>query len=746
MTENWILQEIERTFSTQKRIVVIDPTGTFANILPILEKKKYTLLKTDPEKREEWQRTKEELMIRYEAESKYKSESVVFYVTRPKSELSFLFDYCFTHGCVDLSNPVDWIQKKIFSTTGLQITLDNQKLLTAIKLGMGKDIGWWKRILQNLEEMVTIEEELIPFLHDPQGYFSDKDQDIKRFFEEKLFTLIKQSHRTIPAQTLATEVVNYLFHHLLINQVPKELMEIYYKWLDSKKYSTSLQNYIDAYSIHSEINLWEVHPDHCFVSIDRKQLQEITKQFSDKNFVKEKLQVLKPRIKSRKAINFTPKWWEDVVTIIEFDNSPLSKCDTFEKVCKFYTNSFHTLDRAIRNIYAEFIQDKEIVKPLQEHYETLNHELLDRWFEFHKEYQTNQQEYLPHIFAHAKPHTAIIVGDGVRYEIAAYIAEMLKSKCKITMDVMLADMPSETEHNMTALYVGNTKDIAVHSEREKKLSEITGKTITYMNLEALHYGVEDEFLVLTYKDIDNAGEKLQLGAIKLFSEFENVLIEKITLLLNLGYHTIYLVTDHGFVLTGLLEEADKIETDVNGKKEVHERFVRTVEEQRDKDWLMFRRPYDDFNFVYASKSHRPFKSRGLYGFSHGGFTPQEILIPNFKFTKDVSSVPALEVVIHNKKSLKEVTGEIFGLKIEAKSTTDSIFSTSRKVQIQLYANNILFTTSNIIPIVKGATESLEFSFSGKTEVTVVLLDANTQEQLDSIKIKKTIARDLGGLL
>ena len=136
----------------------------------------------------------------------------------------------------------------------------------------------------------------------------------------------------------------------------------------------------------------------------------------------------------------------------------------------------------------------------------------------------------------------------------------------------------------------------------------------------------------------------------------------------------------------------------------------------------------------------------MYGFSHGGFTPQEIIIPNFKFTKDVSSVPALEVVIHNKKSLKEVTGEIFGLKIEAKSTTDSIFSTSRKVQIQLYANNILFTTSNIIPIVKGATESLEFSFSGKTEVTVVLLDANTQEQLDSIKIKKTIARDLGGLL
>jgi hypothetical protein len=746
MTENWILQEIERTFSTQKRVVLIDPTGTFANILPILEKKNYTLLKTDPEKREEWERTKEELMIRYEAESIHKTGYVVFYVTRPKSELSFLFDYCFTHGCVDLSNPIEWIQKKIFSTTGLQMTLNSNLLLTAIKLGMGKDIGWWKRILQNLEEMVTLEEELIPFLYDPELYFKDKEADVKRLLEEKLFNLIGQSYRTIPAPTLATEVINYLFLHLLKNTISKELLEIYYKWLDSKNYSTVIQKYIDAYSISSEIDLWEVHPDHCFVSIDRKQLQQITEQFTNKSFVNQKLLALKPRIKSRKVMNFIPKWWEDVLTITEFDNSPLSQCDSFEKVCNFYTHSFHNLDRAIRNIYAEFIQDKGIVKPLQEHYESLNHELLGRWFEFHNQYKTNQQGYLPQIFSQAKPRTAIIVGDGVRYEIAAYIAMQLKSKCKIAMDVMLADMPSETEHNMTALYVGNSEVIAVHNEREKKLSEKVQKKITYMNLEALHYGVEDEFLVLTYKDIDNAGEKLQLGAIKLFSEFENVLIEKINLLLNIGYHTIYLVTDHGFVLTGLLEESDKIEPIVSGKKEVHERFVRTVEEQSKNDWIFFKRPYGEFKYVYASKSHRPFKSRGVYGFSHGGFTPQEIIIPNFKFTKELNSVSALEVVIHNKKSLGEVTGEIFGLKIQAKESSESIFSVSRKVQVQLYANNIPYSISNVVTIEPGKIESLEFSFNGNKEITVILLDANSQEQIDSVKIKKIVVRDLGGLL
>jgi len=76
--------------------------------LPIIEKHTYTIFKTDKTKTEEWQTVQEELMLLYEAESKFKNDKVVFYVTQPLSKLSFLFDYCFTHACVDLSNPVEW--------------------------------------------------------------------------------------------------------------------------------------------------------------------------------------------------------------------------------------------------------------------------------------------------------------------------------------------------------------------------------------------------------------------------------------------------------------------------------------------------------------------------------------------------------------------------------------------------------------------------------------------------------------
>ncbi len=47
-------------------------------------------------------------------------------------------------------------------------------------------------------------------------------------------------------------------------------------------------------------------------------------------------------------------------------------------------------------------------------------------------------------------------------------------------------------------------------------------------------------------------------ALKYFPETIDFFAEKIPLLLSSGYSKVYLVSDHGFVLTGLLSEADKI--------------------------------------------------------------------------------------------------------------------------------------------------------------------------------------------
>ena len=412
------------------------------------------------------------------------------------------------------------------------------------------------------------------------------------------------------------------------------------------------------------------------------------------------------------------------------------------------------MDRAIRNLYSAFLQEEAIIRPLQEYYESLNHELLQQWFThthpreigMPAQYKTNQQGYLPNLLKNATKGIAIIVGDGVRYEIADYVATALEKQFIVEKQTMYADIPSETEHNMSALYVGNNEVLAIHKDREKRLTEATGKDITYMNLEALHYGVNADYLVLTYKDIDSSGEKLQQGAIKLFEEFENVLKEKITLLLNMGYREVHLVTDHGFVLTGLLDESDKIDPLSIGKKEVHERFIRTVEKQSNSEWISFEEPYAEYKYVNVSKNHRPFKSKGVYGFSHGGFTPQEVLIPNFVFRKEKAVTSGLEVSISNKKDLANVTGELFGIKLQAATSGSDLFAASRKVQILLYANNKLYSESDIMTLESGKLALKDFSFKGHTEVQAVLVDAQTQEQLDTVIIKKSNLRDLGGLL
>jgi hypothetical protein len=745
MTEQWLLEDINKLIQNRKRIVLLDPTEQCSFVLPILKQNNIIILQTDISIKEHWQQVKEELMLRYDAESKFGDKLVVFYVTRPLEKLTFLYDYAFTHGCLDLSRPQEWLTRKIFANTGLQIHKESPSLITAAKQGIGKDLTWWKKIVQNLEGIINIEEELLPFFNSPEEYLSKKDADVKLLFEEKLFELLGQTYMAKPAKTLAEEVVKKLFDGLLFNEIDPTLLSIYYKWADSATFRPCLEKYIHDYKISTTSNPWNAHPDHCFYKLDLIALNYITENFRDKKLVIEKLHKLNSRILSSKVKLFVPTWWHDILILFDVNAEAVSKCKNLNNFIEYYTGTFSKADRAIRNLYEAFLNEEKIIRPLQEYYESLNHIVLQSWFGFFSEYKPDQQNYLPNLFSKSKHKTAVIVGDGVRFEIADYVATELQKHFNVDKQIMLADMPSETEHNMSALYVGNNEVLAVHKERETRLISATNKKIVFMQLEQLNYGVDAENLVLTYKDIDSSGEKLQQAAIKLFSEFEEVLIEKITLLLNIGYSEVYLITDHGFVLTGLLDEADKIEPNATGKKDVSERFLRTAEVQTNPEWLKFDKKYGEFNYVYAAKNHRPFKSKGVYGFSHGGFTPQEIIIPKFKFTKQKATTSSLSVLITNKTDLAEVPSELFVIKLEAEKTNTDLFAAQRKIQIKLYAGDKEYLNSNIVNIEIGKTVSIECSFNNNGQVQAVLVDAETLEQLDKVIIKKSNLRDLGGL-
>ena len=746
MTEQWLIQDIKKQLQHRNLAVLLDPSGQCSFVLPILEQNQINILQTNSSITEKWQQEKEELMLRQEVETTYKGKALVLYVTRPQDKLSFLFDYCYTHGCLDLSHPQDWLKKKIFASTGLQVQIDHPLLLSVAKLGVGKDLLWWKKIVSGLDDIISLDDELLPFLHQPEEYFSDKEADIKRLFEEKLHELLGQPYIKKPAKTLANEVVKRMLDGLANNEISETLLALYYKWADSSNYRPSLETYIRHYHLLGDANPWIAHPDHCFEKLDLIALNQITINIRDKSFISEKLQKLQARINTSKAQIFVPGWWKDVKVLIDAKTDALSSCHTLVAMVEYYTGTFSKVDRAIRNLYMTFLSDETIIRPLQEYYEGMNHILLETWFGFYRDYKSDQQGYLPKLLKAAPPKTAIIVGDGVRYEIAEYVGTELQKHFIVDKQIMLADMPSETEHNMSALYVGNHEVLAVHKDREARLVlDTPGKNLRFMMLENLHYGVTEDYLILTYKDIDKAGETMQQGAIKLFAEFERVLIEKITLLLNMGYQEVYLVTDHGFVLTGLLAEADKIEPNATGKKEVHERYLRTVEKQENENWLSFDVKHGEYNYVAAAKNHRPFKSKGVYGFSHGGFTPQEIIIPKFKFTKAKALTSQLYVYIDNKTDLAAVPSELFIVRLDAPNAPSDLFSEARKVQIKLYADNVEYQSSDIITIKVNSIIDKEFSFNKNTQVQAVLIDANSKEQLDTVTIKKSNLRDLGGL-
>ena len=95
--------------------------------------------------------------------------------------------------------------------------------------------------------------------------------------------------------------------------------------------------------------------------------------------------------------------------------------------------------------------------------------------------------------------------------------------------------------------------------------------------------------------------------------------------------------------------------------------------------------------------------------------------------------------------MKDVTGDIFPVRVEASKIKNDLFSSTRKVQILMFAGSKQYSTSSFYTLNAGGTFMVEFSFEGNEAVEASVIDVETKEQLDSVTIKKSIARDLGGL-
>lgn len=737
MIEKWLRNEIDKKICNSNRIVILDQSSRWKFLVDaactdicLYSTKDYS---------SKWQQKQDELFLRHEIEKNHKNDQVVIYVSRELAADSFLIEYAKTGGCIELAT--EWVRDVLLKETSLQVSLTDDELYTACQLGIFKDINWWKKVIQKIEGLLSIENDILDFFDNPNGFLESKTPAVKNLYIQEFCKLLQQPVQDKPADTFASEIARHIFTGILEGNISEKEYVIYCKWIDSRNHESSFKKYLGEYQLPSTIDIDKVKDNHCFDVVDKKYLTKFVENINNASEVKNILDKIKKRLKFKKSNPYIAKWWQDIADIMDF--TVVCNDASIDGISRYYTVEFSKTDRSMRRILTYLKADINIVKPIQEYYERMNQDLLKSWFAHYGEYQESQKGYLVNLIKNTSKKIAIIVGDGVRYEVADSVASRVASDISVDKKFMYAVLPSETEHNMSALYTTDGEIIAEKKEREKKLSDETGKDITYMQLDEVNGTTDGEILVLTYKDIDDAGEKMQQGMLRLVDEFEDILVEKIQLLLHLGYKEVHLVTDHGFVLTGILEESDKIPTDdISGGKKVSERYIRSVDEQSGSKYISIEEHYENYNYVNFAKSSRPFVSTGKYGYSHGGFTPQEVVIPNFVFTYNKQN--QMDVDITNKKDLIDIAGNILTVKFSSGEAKDVLFY-QRKVRVLLYVGDKIVDKSSIISISPGSQEKVELSLDSATEGVVVIIDEDTKDQLDKAKVTKSQMRDLGGL-
>lgn len=745
MIDTWFKKDLEKIFNTHSIVVIIDESKEATFLLDEVQEK-YQIFNASNEI--------DELKVKYEIEKKgTDGTKYLIYTNTPKEQLKFIREYCETNGSVEIKHFDRYIKEKVVSHLNINLHLEKEELIAAAKVSLGKDQTYWMNISHNgASEIFNLEKEILPFLHSPKTYLNKYDKAVQELFFKKVNELIGQVYISKSSEVLATEVVFYLLDSLANNNPNKVLLDVYNNWLDSKTYQKSFDVYLKKYKLEPKTEIFNCHPAHPFIEIDELWLEELGKNINNKSYCINFLPRINQRISSKAVHHLGINFWKQIKILLEFDKKNINQIASYDEAVAFYTSHFYKLDKAIRALYATFLDRENLMEPIQSYYKNYAVIFLDKWFKYIEEYKSNQTGKLQEIIDNNTSKTAIVVGDGVSYEFAQDIIEKVSKEYTLSKDhqYIFAGLPSETEHNMSQLYIDTGKVVAKKQDREAYiLNQNKDKSIGFIDLEMVNENTDKEhYLICSYKDPDKLGETYQQKALKYFDQVAGIFATKIEQLLKNGYQNVYLVTDHGYVLTGILDNSDKIEVAFNGNVKKSERFIRTEEKQTIDTNLLIEKEviYDNFNYCYFAKRVGPFITPGVYGFSHGGLSPQETIIPFLKWSNDKNQQDQLQIMIANKKDLNDVTGDLFSIVLKATTTASDLFSTERKVILLFFANNKKVNESDIFTIEKDNEIKKEFRFGSNATIEAKIVDAVTKEQLDKVIVKQNNARDLGGLL
>ena len=728
----WFKEDIEHILAEHRYIVVTDARGEGDYLLKTLPQE----IKQIPVK-DEWS----EIEAKYLAESTYKDGKVMFYAKKKAENLTYLQEYVQTAGLLVLDDMEAYIRQKLFAATGKNTTIAREKLLLAGKLSEGKDLKWWISVAEGITEPLNMKESLLPFLYAPNDKRKEMDDTLWNVFRDEVYNIIGKTPTEQPADVLAHEVVNVMFQRIVDNTIEGLLLDVYYQWADSAEKVDVLRKSVESYALNVDIDVLEVHPDHPFDFLDRKLMKHLSNAIKSGQDTTDIVKYIQKRSASLKAKVFKPQWLSSVLTLCTFEMKDMNDIDDYTKMAEFYRQNFSMLDTAMRKIYVAWLNDEPTLRPLQEHYTQMNKELLTKWYSLNGKYTPTQAAIVANALEGDK-RTAVIVCDGLRLEIAECVAKGLTDKdMTINRNVALAVLPSVTENGMSALF--GCKEPTTNAQARFANLKKACPDVEILPLGMIGESTTAKKLVLTYGDIDEVGEKKQMGGLKDIDNYETELREKTKTLFRLGYEKVVLTTDHGFVITGILDEADK-EPRPNGQiLRIEERFVLTDNPLPSTKLIENEGRYFDSNYQYYARTDKPFVTRGAYGYAHGGFTPQECIIPVYELIKKNDDF-TFGIAISNKNELRNITGNYFTVKLKADKCDESLFAQKRKIKVMLFAGNKLADGNALHTMKPGDTFSQEYEWSDGID-KVVITDKETAAQIDSCEIRKSSSRDIDDL-
>jgi len=743
MLEKWFMEEINNKLIPNNRLVIIDEQGKADFLLETLKGirvKKIFTVSTEIE----------ELKTKYEIEKNHINEKIIIITDIPLEKLKFLREYAETGACLKINYLHRYIQKKVKEKMNFDINASEENIIALGKLSIGKGKEYWNRIIPKGGPF--IEEDILFFLAEPKKYFASNGIEIQKFFIEFMAEFIECSLENKPPETLAQEIASAIFENLLYKKKNNFLNRIYRKWVDSKKYEPVLQKYIKEYDLPLDLDIWRVPINHPFKKIDQNWLEEIIQHLKDKKWMDGKLPLIEERAAQPITNMIGVNYWKDIFALFNYDSDELNQICNLKDAIEDYVNIFYKIDQSIRHLYTQFLSEKKILQPLQEYYRHMLNLYLDKWFTyFQEQYQESQTGLLKRIIKENKSPVAIIVGDAISYEVAQEISQKIyekhKKEYKIDNTSICSNYPSMTENNMNSLFNSSENICKNRNERHQILLKETRQKIEFSDLDDLSISyIPKDYSIFYAADVDSISEKEGQNALKYYDKFIENIQEKIDCLFDCGVKKVFLISDHGFVLTGLLEESDKIEFKVS-EGDKFERYCMTKKKiiNLPKHILEFHKLYKEFKYLYFSTTINPFKTTGSYGFSHGGITPQELVIPLLQIEKLNEDINKLKIDIANKDELKSVVGNIYPVKLKAGVCSGDIFSRERKIMIVMVKDKHEFSQSDVITIQEEKEIIREFNFSKHNEFELIVLDAQSRMRLDFCTVTRNITRDLGGL-